>query len=231
MHKLCRSLGKAEKGRRTKFCVNCMQSIGKSKYADHIRLCEDNQPLRIVMPSEELKLKFVNWEKTQKCPFVVYADLKALNVAVNVAKGKSTVILERQNPASDGAILVDGRTNYVIAESFYRGEDSINTLMNCLRRWNNWCDSEQQKFENLNDVMSRSHQKVYLASAVDMNCCICNDFVAVSPVIHHCHSTGKVLGIAHSNCNLRARTKRILPVLFHNLSRYYAHHILKSLIG
>ena len=71
MHKLCRFLGKAEKGRRTNFCVNCMQSIGKSKYADHIRLCEDNQPLRIVMPSEELKLKFGNWEKTQKCPFVV----------------------------------------------------------------------------------------------------------------------------------------------------------------
>ena len=49
MHKLCRSLGKAEKGRRTNFCVNCMQSIGKNKYADHIRLCEDNQTLRIVM--------------------------------------------------------------------------------------------------------------------------------------------------------------------------------------
>ena len=218
------------KGRRTNFCVNCMQSIGKHKYADHIRLSEDNQPLRIVMPSEELKLKFVNWEKTQKFPFVVYADLEALNVAMNVAKGKSTVILERQVPASYGAILVDGRTNSVIAESFYSGEESINRLMNCLRRWNNWSDSERQKFKNLNDVMSKSQQKAYLASAVDKNCCICNDFVAVSPLIHHCHSTGKVLGIAHSNCNLRAQTKRILPVLFHNLSRYNAHHILKTLI-
>ena len=230
MHKLCRSLGEAEKGRRTNFCVNCMQSIGKSKYADHIRLCEDNQPLRVVMPSEELKLKFVNWEKTQKCPFVVYADFEALNVAVNVAKGKSTVILERQVPASYGAILVDGRTNSVIAESFYRGEDSIKILMNCLPRWNNWCDSERPKNKILNDVMSKSHQKAYLALAVDMNCGICNDFVAVYPVIHHWHSTGKVLGIAHSNCNLRAQMKRILPVLFENLSRYHAHHILKSLI-
>ena len=230
MHKLCRSLGKAEKGRRTNFCVNCMQSIGKNKYADHIRLSEDNRPLRIVMPSEELKLKFVNWEKTQKFPFVVYADLEAPKVAVNVAKGKSTIILERQVPASYGSILVDGRTNSVIAESFYRGEDSINKLMNCLRRWNKWCDSERQQSKNLKDVMSKSHQKAYLASAVDMNCCICNDFVAVSPLRHHCHSTGKVLGIAHSNCNLRAQTKRILPVPFHNLSRYNAYHILKSLI-
>ena len=98
------------------------------------------------MPSEQLKLKFVNGEKTQKCPFVVYADLEALNVAVNVAKRKSTVILQRQVPASYGAILVDGRTISVIAESFYRDEDSISRLMNCLRRWNNWCDSEKQKF-------------------------------------------------------------------------------------
>ena len=56
MHKLCRSIGKAENGRRTNFWVKCIQSIGKNKYADQIRLCEDNQPLRIVMPSEELKL-------------------------------------------------------------------------------------------------------------------------------------------------------------------------------
>ena len=138
VHKICRSVGKAEESRRTNFCVNCRQSIGKTNYADQIRLCEDNQPLRIVMPSEELKLKFVNWEKTQKCPSVAYADLEALNVAVNDAKGKSTVILERQVSARYGAILVDGRTNSVIAQFFYRGEDSVNRLMNCLRRWNNW---------------------------------------------------------------------------------------------
>ena len=230
MHKLCRSLGKAEKGGRTNFCVNCMQSIGKNNYADHIRLCEDNQPLKNVMPIEELKLKFFKWEKTQKCPFVVYADLEALNVEVNVAKRKSTVILELQVPASYGAVLVDGRTNSVTAESFYSGEGSISTLMNCLRRWNNWCDSERQNFKNLNKVTGKSHQKAYLASAVALNCCICNDFVAVSPVIHHCHATGKILGRAHSNCNLRAQRKRILHVLFHNLSGYDAHHILKSLI-
>ena len=75
---------------------------------------------------------------------------------------------------------MDGLTNSVFAESPNRGEDSIFTLMNCFRRWNNWCDWERQKFKNLNDVMSKSHQKAYLVSAVEMNCCICNDFVAVS---------------------------------------------------
>ena len=100
MHNLCRSLGETEKGRRTNICVNCMQSIGKTKYADHMRLCEINQPLKIVMPNDESKLNCVNWDKTQKRPFIVYADSEALNVAANVAKEKSTDILERQVPAS-----------------------------------------------------------------------------------------------------------------------------------
>ena len=76
------------KGPKTKFCVNCMQSIGKVKYRDHARLCEDNQPLRIVMPNEELKLTFNNWEKTQKFPFVVYADLEELNVPADIKEGE-----------------------------------------------------------------------------------------------------------------------------------------------
>ena len=60
MHKVCRSPKKAAKGPKTKFCVNCMQSIGKAKFTEHVRLCDDNQPLRIVMPNEDLKLKFTN---------------------------------------------------------------------------------------------------------------------------------------------------------------------------
>ena len=48
-------------------------------------------------------------------------------------------------------------------------------------------------------------------------------------VIHHCHLSGTIFGVALSKCNLRARTTNFLPVFFHNLSRYDAHHILKHL--
>ena len=48
-------------------------------------------------------------------------------------------------------------------------------------------------------------------------------------VIHHGHLTGEILGVAHSKCNLRAKTTRFLPVFFHNLSRYDAHHNIKYL--
>ena len=47
--------------------------------------------------------------------------------------------------------------------------------------------------------------------------------------IHHCHLTGKVFGVAHSSCNLKARSTSYLPIFFHNLSRYDAHHIIRNL--
>ena len=61
-------------------------------------------------------------------------------------------------------------------------------------------------------------------------CCICGEVVQARRVVHHCHSSGKIIGVAHSKCNLKARTKRFLPVFFHNLSMYDAHHIVKQLI-
>ena len=61
-------------------------------------------------------------------------------------------------------------------------------------------------------------------------CCICGkDVERAARVIHHCHLSGTLFGVAHSKCNLRARTTNFLPVFFHNLSRYDAHHILKQL--
>ena len=61
-------------------------------------------------------------------------------------------------------------------------------------------------------------------------CCICGkDVERTARVFHHCHLSGRRLGVAHSKCNLRARTTNFLPVVFHNFSKYDGHHILKQL--
>ena len=45
----------------------------------------------------------------------------------------------------------------------------------------------------------------------------------------HCHYTGKYGGAAHSNCNLRYKIPKEIPVVFHNGSRYDHHFIIKRL--
>ncbi len=45
----------------------------------------------------------------------------------------------------------------------------------------------------------------------------------------HDHSNGKYIGAAHSECNLKRNNKNVkIPVFFHNLKGYDAHHIISN---
>ena len=45
----------------------------------------------------------------------------------------------------------------------------------------------------------------------------------------HCHYTGKYIGAARSICNLRYKTPKEIPVVFHNGFTYDYHFIIKEL--
>ena len=45
----------------------------------------------------------------------------------------------------------------------------------------------------------------------------------------HCHYTGEFRGAAHNICNLRYKTPKEIPVVFHNGSTYDYHFIIKQL--
>lgn len=115
IHFLTRSKVKQEKGPKSRFCRNCFQPIVKHNFKKHVLFCEKNAPLEIRMPKESTSIEFFHWEKTQKCPFVVYADLEAINVASTVLPTGSlnrTREVERQYPASFGAVLLDSRSKF-----------------------------------------------------------------------------------------------------------------------
>ena len=107
-----RSRLKLDRGLKSRIFRNCFQPILRKNFKKHVSFCESNAPLEIRMPLESPTIEFVNWEKTQKCPFVVSADLEAINVAS--AQFPQTICwtreIERQYAASFGAVLVESRS-------------------------------------------------------------------------------------------------------------------------
>ena len=63
-----------------------------------------------------------------------------------------------------------------------------------------------------------------------IECWICEKpFGEEAKVLDHCHYSGKFLGLAHNECNLKRRTLNFIPVVAHNLSNYDLHHLFKEL--
>ena len=63
-----------------KFCERCLPTVARENFKLHKSLCEHHQPQVIEMPPQGSTSKLKNWQKTFKCPFVVYAELEALDV-------------------------------------------------------------------------------------------------------------------------------------------------------
>ena len=88
------------------------------------------------------------------------------------------------------------------------------------------CFSSEEKFCQLHRSCP--------AKTIHTNCWICN--VAFEnedeKVLDHCHFSGKLLGYAHNECNLKRRTLNYTPVIAHNMMNYdlhNLHHIVKTL--
>ena len=211
------------------FSATVFNRICEKKNQKHLEFCEEHKPVEIQMPEDGKSIFFSNWQKTQWCLFVVYADLEAIDVKCDEigTSTSNTTEIERQNPASFGAVIFNQRTNSIVEVAFYRGENCIEKLMETLRGWLTWAYVEKQKYRFLN--ISKLEREQLMTDAATA-CCICsNNFADPRKVIHHCHLTGHIFGVAHPECNLKARTVFFLMVFFHNLPRYDAHHIIKYL--
>ena len=60
--------------------MNCLHSFRtKNKLESHKKVCENKDFCNVFMPSEDTKiLEFNQYQKSDKAPFIIYADLECL---------------------------------------------------------------------------------------------------------------------------------------------------------
>ncbi|KYM90760.1 hypothetical protein ALC53_01754 [Atta colombica] len=164
----------------------------------------------IRLPSEGDKwFEFDNYSNRELVPFIVYADLYQRHEAFSIGyyvRCAYDDILSYYFHRDEGCIIWFAQQLNDLA---YRVKNivSANVPMVTLskQQWEAYCSA------------TRYH--------------ICEKPFALDDtrVRDHCHLTDRYCGPAHSNCNVNYKNSFHIPIVFHNLSGYDAHFIIKEI--
>ena len=223
------------------YCRNCLSSHRTKKARDlHYEACIDHDFCYVEMPVEgKNRLSYRSTNLQMRVPFVMYADMECIlepisgcdpscacndsgcehkqeaftrNVSKHVACG-SALYVKFAHGEFDGDF------------KYHRGKDAASVFCRTLKEQAMRCFEWPQKEM---DALTDDEKWQYRTAS---KCWLCGDiFKDLSDKVRdHCHYTGKFRGAAHSNCNLSYKVPNFIPVVFHNLSGYDAHIIIKEL--
>ncbi|XP_054720146.1 uncharacterized protein LOC129229795 [Uloborus diversus] len=211
-------------------CCRCLHRFSSERLLkEHHEFCKDLSPQRVNLPKEgENILKFENIHYQHPLPYAIYADFESIIVPLHSATPEdSTSYMENvaRHEACGYAYVVVGPDGKAIKPvTVYRGPDAaVHFVENLL-------DERAEIAEQMMDVkpMSLSPQEEQDFKAASQ-CHICRGKLGADRVRDHDHLSGRYRGAAHNQCNLKFRLRKMIPVLFHNLKNYDAHHIVKTL--
>ena len=186
------------------------------------------------MPEEGSIIKFQNFNRSMRVPFVVYADfeslIKPLDTCEPNPENSHKKKYQEHKPSSffyyvkcfDNEVYSQPPVKYT-AES--EDEDVAQKFVDVLKED---VKSIHKKFDKPKRMIFGSKEKIEFKKATKCWIC-CGEFGDLKKVRDHCHYTGKFRGAAHNKCNLKYKKPKFIPVIFHNLSRYDSYLFIKKL--
>ena len=173
-------------------------------------------------------LKFKNYHRRERVPFIVYADfecyIKLIQSCDPDDKESYTDQYQKHEPSSFCYYIVcfDDKV-YKPKIVSYTGEDAAQKFVEML-------EEDIKIIANIPEKKMMFGKEEAERFKRETKCWICNEeFDGDDKVKDHCHFTGRYQGAAHNECNLNYRKPNFTPVVFHNLSGYDSHLFIKNL--
>ncbi|XP_046851910.1 uncharacterized protein LOC124445250 [Xenia sp. Carnegie-2017] len=225
----------SKNGQRLHFCERCLHGFTRQDLLEeHKPECRGtNQAavaIRMPTPGKNNKIRFENYHKQLKAPFIIYADFespvcKIEGPALNPEKSK-TQQTSRHEACGYLFIVVrsDGET---LPPQLCRGPDAAKNFLEALQE-------EERKIKTLLANPEPMHMtgKDWGSHKKATNGHVCSKPFEDDSVQDHCHITGKYRGAAHNECNLKLRLSQkttTILVVFHNLRGYDSHLIMQNI--
>ena len=215
----------------THICFRCLNPFWSHKSLEkHWEYCKNHEAVKINMPEKGTILKFKHHERSERVPFIIYADTEALikemqNCDPN-PQNSYTKKYQKHEPISFSYYIKSFDDNvYESKLRKYTGEDAMEKFVE-------WIEEDVKDIANIPDVEMIFGLDELKQFNEATKCWICNeefDDTADEKVKDHCHYTGRFRGAAHNSCNLNYKKPTFIPVVFHNLSGYDSHLFIKNL--
>ncbi|XP_058981533.1 uncharacterized protein LOC131803829 [Musca domestica] len=228
MSRLLRSQITAHRGRSI-ICDGCIQSFTtEAVYAKHEKECVG---VVTEMPKEgENIIRFKNYHKKERVPFVIYADAECILEdwnPENLNTNTNTVTVKRHIPCAFSYYIKCSFNDSLSKFYIYSGPNAArnfleNLIGDCKFIYNTYLSKTVPMIS-----LSQTELDDFNSSTV---CHICEKELGNDRVKDHCHLTGKYRGAAHNECNLKYHVSKFVPIFFHNFSSYDCHLFFKELI-
>ncbi len=219
---------------RTWLCDRCFSKF-KSNFnlSKHMIDCKEINKTRVSLPIDgENILKFKNFQNKDRLPFVLYADLECIlekyDADTNKPNLTKTKKYHKHIPCSIGYYLKCSYNNALSKYRSYTGENCVTWFVQQLKILSK---QFSEIFSNTIPMTPLTAEQIESYNSAT-HCHICSlPFNENELKCHdHCHFTGQYRGPAHFLCNIEYTPKKgIIPIVFHNLSNYDIHFLIRSL--
>ena len=214
------------------YCMRCLNPFHSQESLDkHLEYCNAYEAVKIEMSGGTLKFK--NYNRSMRVPFIVYADfesfIKPIDTCKPNPKNSYTKQYQKHTPSSfsyyikcfDDEVYSPKLVTYTANTD---NEDVAHIFVNMLEED---VKSIYKRFGKPKKMIFGTKEREEFDGATE--CWICHGELGLGRVRDHCYLTGIYRGAAHNKCNLQYRRPKFIPVVFHNLSGYDSHLFIKNL--